>query len=481
MEGLKEKTVRGISWSLAEQFGLQGLRLVIGIVLARILTPADYGLVGMIAVFFAVAQVFIDGGFSISYIQKKEVTPEDANTVFYTNLLTSIIVYVLFWFSAPLIARFYGQPQLVELTRVLSVVLIINSFNIIQVAQLTRDVNFRRKTTISLVATMGSGILGILAALNGYGVWSLVIQQITGRLFSTAGFWILARWKPGMSYSSASFRKMFSFGAWALAANLLRTLFDNIYTLTIGRVFSVAQVGYYTKAQQFQLMASQSLISAIGAVSFPVLSKLQADETQMTAAMKKFMRSTLFFIIPLMITLLIVAKPFTLIFLTEKWAPIIPLLKLLCIVGILYPIHMVNVQALTAYGKIKQGFITELIKNGMRIANIIVMSRYSVMHIVAGEVAVSSLSLFVNTVYIKKYFGYGLMKQMNDMKELIAGGVVSALTGLIATSLSSSLWMGLILGSVMVMTVFYLFQYVFNRSLFVELKSFAGYYVRKHE
>lgn len=479
MEGLKEKTVRGISWSLAEQFGLQGLRLVIGIILARILDPADYGLIGMIAVFFAVAQVFIDGGFSISYIQKKEVNAEDANTVFYTNLLTSILVYAALWFSAPAIARFYSQPQLVDLTRVLSVVLIINSFNIIQVARLTRDVDFRRKTLISLAATVGSGLLGIIAAIKGLGVWSLVIQQIAGRLFTTVFFWITSRWRPGFSFSSASFKKMFSFGAWALASNLLRTIFDNIYTLTIGRMFPVAQVGYYTKAQQFQLLASQNLVSAIGAVSFPVLSKLQGDIVQLTAAMRKFMRSSLFFILPLLITLLITARPFTLIFLTEKWAPMIPLLQLLCLVGILYPVHMVNVQALTASGKIRQGFVAELIKNGMRIANIVIMSRYSVMHIVAGEVAVSTLSLFVNTAYIKKHIGYGLLKQLNDMRELITGGVAAALAGRIVITLSSSDWIDLIAASITVVAVFYLFQYLFNRALFNELWGFRKLYVRK--
>ncbi len=478
MDGLKEKTVKGISWSMAEQFGLQGLRLIVGLVLARILTPADYGLVGMVAVFFAIGQVFIDGGFSISYIQKKEVSAEDANTVFYTNLVTSLLVYAIFWFAAPGISRFYNQPQLVDLTRVLSIILIINSFNIIQVAQLTRAVDFKRKTRISLASTLGSGILGILSALNGYGVWSLVIQQIAGRLFSTVGYWITTRWKPGFTYSATSFMKMFSFGAWALASNLLRTLFDNIYTLTIGRLFPVAQVGYYTKAQQFQMLASQNLVSAIGAVSFPVLSKLQDDVLQLTAAMKKFIRSSLFFIIPLMITLFITARPFTIIFLTEKWAPMIPLLKLLCLAGILYPIHMINVQALTACGRIRQGFISELIKNGMRIANIVIMSRYSVIHIVAGEVVVSTLSLFVNTVFIRKYTGYGLLKQMVDLRQLILGGIAAALAGQIVYSLSSSLWLCLISGSITVMTVFFSFQFFFNRALFEELWGFRKLYVR---
>ena len=478
MDGLKEKTVKGISWSHAEQFGLQGLRLVTGLILARILTPADFGLAGMAAVFFAIGQVFIDGGFSISYIQKKEVSDEDANTVFYTNLAVSILVYALFWVAAPAISRFYNQPQLVDLTRILSLVLIINSFNIIQVARLTREVDFKRKTRISLVSTLGSGILGILAALRGYGVWSLVIQQIAGRLFSTVGFWITTRWRPGFNYSTESFRKMFSFGAWALASNLLRTLFDNIYTLTIGRLFPVAQVGYYTKAQQFQLLASQNLVSAIGAVSFPVFSRLQGDLAQLTAAMKKFMRSSLFFVIPLMITLFITARPFTIIFLTEKWEPMVPLLKLLCLVGILYPIHMVNVQALTASGRIRQGFTAELIKNSLRIANIIIMSRYSVMHIVAGEVIVSTLSLFINTGYTQKYVGYGLLRQVADMRELIIGGIAATLAGHLVYRISPSLWLSMILGGITVLFVFFLFQYLFNRALFDELWGFRKLYAK---
>lgn len=476
MSDLKEKTVKGISWNFAEQLGLQGIRFILGIIMARLLTPADYGLIGMVTVFFAIAQVFVDSGLSLAYIQKKDVSEADSNTVFYTNLLLSSFCYAVFWIGAPHIAKFYNQPQLIEITRIMSIVLVINSFNIIQLAKLTREVNFKLKTKITLLSTLISGFLGVLSAYIGFGVWSLVIQQLASRFSITSGLWITSKWKPKLMYSTKSFKTMFSYGSWALGSGLVRTFFDNIYTLTIGKIFPVDQLGFYTKAHQLQKMVSQNLAGAVGTVSFPVFSKLQNNVEKLKATMSKFLKNTMFIVFPLMIILIVIANPFILILLTEKWAPMIPFFQLLCIIGILYPLHLVNVQALSAFGKIKQTTIIEVIKNVLRVLNLFITYRWGVFYIIIGEVLVSTLSLIINNYYIKKYINYSLLYQISDIKEIITGGVLAGIVGYIIISFLDNQWSKLFAGSIIVLAVYILIQYFFNKRFILEFIGLRKYF-----
>jgi teichuronic acid exporter len=479
MENLKEKTVKGISWNLIEQFGLQGIRFVLGVIMARLLTPADFGLIGMITVFFAIAQVFIDSGFALAYVQKKNVTDEDANTVFYTNLSISCLLYGIFWFTAPYIAKFYNQFELIKITRIMAFVLIVNSFNIIQMAKLTRAVDFKKKTKITLIATLISGVLGVFSAYLGMGVWSLVIQQLANRFLITSGLWITSSWRPRLQYSIKSFREMFSYGAWVLGSGIIRTFFDNIYILTIGKFFTVVQLGFYTKANQLQRLVSQNLAGAVSVVSFPVFAKMQQDKIQLRNAMSKFLKNTMILTIPILITLIVVANPFILILLTEKWAPMIPFFQLLCIVGILYPIHLVNVQALTAQGKIRQSFTIDMIKNGLRIMNIIVMYRWGIIFIIVGEVIVSALSLLINTYYIRKYVDYGILHQIFDIKEILIGGVIAGLTGVFVCNIINNHWIQLFIGGFIVLSVYLLFQYLLNRKFLFEVIELKNYFFKE--
>jgi O-antigen/teichoic acid export membrane protein len=463
MSNLKERSVKGVSWNLVEQFGLQGVRFVFGVILARLLTPDDFGLIGMITVFFTIAQIFIDGGFSLSYIQKGEVTKEDANTIFFTNLGVSIILYAIFWFTAPFIASFYNQPLLLDLTRVMALVLVVNSFNIIQMAQVIRAIDFKLRAKIILASTILSGSIGITCAYLGLGVWSLVVQQMANRIITTIGFWISSKWRPSLLFSTKSFSDMFSFGGWILLTGIIRTTMDNIYTLVIGKLFPVAQLGYYTKSKQLQHLASQNLTSSIGAVSFPVFSKLQHDHSALKRAMHNFSSNAMFFIVPIMVGLLVVAEPFILILLTEKWAPSIPFLQLLCLVGYLYPLHMVNVQALTAIGKARQSMVVEVVKNLLRLANIVIMHRFGVLYIIMGEVVVSLLSLYVNTFYIKRYLSYGLVSQLLELKLILIGGLLAGIAGYSLNLFIENLFIQLFAGIFIVTLTYGGFHYIFNR------------------
>jgi O-antigen/teichoic acid export membrane protein len=346
---------------------------------------------------------------------------------------------------------------------------IINALNIIQVAQVTRDVDFKRKTKISLSATLLSGVGGVLAALMGYGVWSLVVRQMLQRALATFGFWVTSRWKPGLQFSAKSFKQMFSFGFWVLAAGIMRTVFDNIYILTIGKFFPAAQLGFYTKAKQFQRLSSQQLSGAVGQVAFPVLARFQEDKIQLRNKARKFLTHTLAFTAPLLVILMVVAEPFVLILLTEKWAPMIPFLQLLCIVGVLYPIHQVNVQLLQAQGKSNLNFRIAVIKNSLRIINIALMYRFGVIYIILGEVVCSFLALAVNTYYTKQLVNYGLADQFNDLRQILLAAVIAGASGYALSQASANIYIQFLLGGSGTVVVYTAFHYVFNRPFFIEI------------
>ena len=473
---LKEKAVKGVGWNLIETFGIYGVKFVLGVILARLLTPKDYGLIGMITVFFAVAQIFVTGGFGQAYVQKKEATDLDANTVFYTNLAISVILYGALWMGAPAIACFYEQPELIKLTRVMGLVVIINAFNVIQMAQLTRAINFKRKIKITLIATSISGLSGVSAAYYGLGVWSLVIQGMVNPFLTTAGLWITSKWKPAWEFSISSFRNMFSFGIWVLGSGIIRTIFDNIYILTIGKFFPAAQLGFYTKSKQFQQLASQNLSQAAGAVSFPVFAQLQENKPKLQNAIRKFLQHTLVFTTPLIVTIMVVAKPFVILLLTDKWAPMIPYLQLLCIVGFLYPIHAVNVQVLMAQGKSNLNFRLNLLKNTLRIINIVTMYRWGVIYIIIGEVILSFFALTINTYYTYRLVNYGFFRQWKDTKEIVLGSILAGTIGYFASFDLSNLWLVFAVGGTVTTTVFIASQYFFNNCLIMEVMSSINYF-----
>ncbi|MDZ7795678.1 MAG: lipopolysaccharide biosynthesis protein [Candidatus Marinimicrobia bacterium] len=444
---LKEKAIKGVTWNLMERFGMQGLTFILGVILARLLTPEDYGLIGMMVVFFAVADVFVKSGLGQAYVQKKEVTDLDATTIFYTNLIISALLYVVLWFAAPAISRFYEQPALLDLTRVMGVIVIIHAFNVIQQAQVRRDLDFKRKTKITIIATLLSGIAGIGAAIGGLGVWSLVIKNLSNALILTMGLWITSAWKPSLSFSLRSFREMFAFGVWILGSGILRKVFENIYKLVIGKLFPAAQLGFYTQSRNFQRIASEDMAMAVSSVAFPVFSQMQGNKVRMRQAMHRFLTHSMVIIMPLMVTLAVVAEPFVILLLTEKWAPMIPYLQLLCIVGFLYPIQSVNIQMLVAHGKSRLNFNLSLIKNALRILNIVIMYRYGVIYIILGEVAVSVISLAINTYYTKKFIDYGLLRQLKDVGIIAAGSLAAGALAFAFMFLTANHWLMLFGGA----------------------------------
>ena len=476
---LKQRTVKGVAWNLIERIGLQLIQFLMGICLARLLMPEDFGLIGMISVFLAITTVFVESGFGTAYIQKKKVNQVDANTVFYSNLVISFVCYACLWLAAPSISAFYERSELIYLIRVMSVVVIINAFNIIQMAQLTRAIDFKRKTKITLAATVISGIASIVAAFLGLGVWSLVLQQMLFRFLITTGMWLTSSWRPGLQFSAVSFRSLFSFGIWVLAANTVHTIFDNIYILTIGKFFPMAQLGFYSQAKMFQMLSAQQLTGAVGVVAFPVLSQMQDNVPRLKEGIRRFLTHTMVFNAPLQVTFMVVAEPFVLVLLTEKWAPMIPYLQLLCLAGLLYPIHLINVQVLIAQGKSNLHFRITVIKNTLRILNIVLMYRFGVVYIIIGEVLISYLSLSINIFYTKRLVGYGLWSQLNDIKNILNPAFLSGVFGAMVVYVIPNIYFGLFAGLSITLFSYFFLLYLFNRVFFMELLRLKENFIRQ--
>ena len=329
---LRHKTVRGVGWSFIDNIASSGIAFLVGLVLARLLTPAEYGVMAMIAIFIAVSTSIIDSGFSNALIRKVHVKRVDYNTVFYFNLTVSILVYVLLYFASPAISVFFKEPILVEVTRVIGWVLIINALAIIPRTQFVREVDFKTQTKVSLISSISSGVIGIGMALGGMGVWSLVGQQLSRQFLNTLFLWIYSKWHPVWEFSTKSFKELFGFGSKLLLSGLLDTIYKNIYYIIIGRFYTSAQLGQYTRAEQFNTIFSSNLTTVVQRVSYPVLSSIQEEPERLREAYRKVIKITMLITFACMLGLAAVAKPLIIILIGEKWLPAVYFLQIICFI-----------------------------------------------------------------------------------------------------------------------------------------------------
>lgn len=412
---LKQETAKGFLWSAVERFSVQGLQFLMGLVLARLLLPSDYGLVGMLAIFLAISQTFVDSGFSSALIQKKNRTDTDYSTAFFFNIGVGLFFYLVLFFTAPLIANFYDTPELTSLTKVIGLNVFITSLAVVQRAKLTIKLDFKTQAKASFTSVFIGGCIGIAMAYNGYGVWALVVQSLLRNGLNTIFLWFLSKWMPKAVFSITSFKGLFSFGSKLLGAGLLNTIFQNIYLLVIGKLFSASELGFYTRAQQFQKMPSQNITGIIQRVTFPVLSSIQDDDEKLIKAYRSFIRLSAFVVFPLMIGLAVVAEPLIRLILTEKWMPTVPLLQLLCIAGMLYPVHAINLNILNVKGRSDLFLKLEIIKKILITIAILITFSFGVKAMVIGQIFTSFISFFINTHYSSKMINYGAWKQIKDM------------------------------------------------------------------
>lgn len=414
-ESLKHKTLRALSWSFLESLGMRGIQFFIGILLARLLFPAQFGLIAMLLIFMAVSQAFLDSGFGAALIQKHEATQLDNCSIFYFNIVVGLVATSLLCLLAPWIAEFYKQPVLIPLTRAISLTIVINSFGLIQNTILTKQLNFKTQTKVSLIADTLSGIIGVAMAIMGYGVWSLVVQQVSRAFFRTVCLWVFSPWRPALIFSLDALREMFGFGSRLLLSNLLNQIFDNIYLLVIGKLFSASDLGFFTRAQTLNDLPSQTLSGMVGRVTFPVFSSIQNDIPRLKRGVKKALRVLVLVNFPMMIGLAMIAHPLVIVMLTEKWLPCVPYLQLFCVVGLLFPLQMINLNVLQAVGRSNLFLRLEIIKKFLIVINIAVTWRWGLSAMICGMIVISIISYYLNSYYTGILIKYPILEQLRDL------------------------------------------------------------------
>ena len=377
------------------------------------LTPDDYGCIGLIAIFITVSNTLVDGGFGSALIQKKDVTIEDYSTIYWWNLLVAIILYVLLVLSAPVISTFYRTPTLTPLLRVLGIVLIFNSLNIVPTYRLRKKLDFKKIAQISLISSTFASCVAIIMAYKGFGVWSLVIQQVLATFISTILFVFYSKWMPKFIFSINGFLYMFNFGGYILVSNVINTFCNNVQGLLIGRYFSPSIMGYYTQARKLEEIASHSFSNVIEQVSYPILSKFQDDNMAMQSVLKKLISVLTYIMFPLMSIIILLAEPIVLILYGEKWLPSVPYLKILCIAGIAICIQGIYYYAVASKGKSKDLFLWTIIKRVLGLLAIVIgMKIWSINGLLWGCVLSSWFIVFTNMYLVNKHINYSILSQL---------------------------------------------------------------------
>lgn len=420
-------------WSAVERFSTQGIQFLFGILLARLLTPNDYGMIAMLTIFIAVSQTFIDSGFGNALIRKPDRNEADKATVFFFNVFMAVACYGIIFLSAPLIAQFYSMPELTDILRILAINLIIQAFGSIQHLNLTIDLNFKALAKVTFIGAIVGGTAGLICAYNGLGVWSLVVQQLITIASRVILFWVLVHWRPKTFFNKSSFKNMFGFGSKLLASGLLNTLYDNIYDLIIGKAFAAATLGNYSRASHFANFPSSNVTGIFQRVTYPVLSKIQDDPDKLRKGYLKFLNMATLVIFPLMIGLAALAKPFILLVLTDKWFDVILILQIICIAQMWYPVHAINLNILQVMGRSDLFLKLEIIKKIEGITVLCITLPFGIIAMCFGQWFNAIFGLVVNTYYSGKLLNAGLLPQIKMyiptlLNSLVMGAICLGVT-----------------------------------------------------
>lgn len=423
---IKQKTISGLFWSFSDLVANQGIQFIIQVILARLLVPKDFGIIGMITVFIALSQSFIDSGFTNALIREKEPSQEDYSTVFYFNLVVAVLMYIILFFSAGSISRFFKEPQLIVILRVIALVLIFNSFGLIQRTMLTKNINFKIQTKISIISSILSGIVAIVFAYMGFGVWSLVIRTLVMQLIQSFLLCKYNKWIPSFVFSINSFKKYFNFGWKLLVSGLINTLYNNLYYLIIGKAFSASDLGYYTNAQRLRDVASQSISTSVQKVGYPVLSSIKDDEDRLKQGYRKIIKTSVYLTFPLMIGLAAVANPLIRLIFGSKWINSIQYFQILCLSGMLYPLHSINLNILQVKGRSDLFLGLEIIKKIIGLLSIVIVLYFKlgIMGLVWALVITSFFSYFLNAYYSAELINYSTMQQLKDVAPAFIASIV---------------------------------------------------------
>ena len=472
---LKQKALSGVFWSSMQLFGTQGISFMISVILARLLVPAEFGLIAMFGIFIGIGTALINSGLTQSLIRTENPDEEDFSTVFYFNLLGSFLIYSIIFICAPYISLFYKQPLLTDIIRIYSVIFIINAFGAIQLTRLNKRLDFKTQMKISIPSTILSGITGVSLAVLGFGVWSLVYSAIVQALAGTIQLWYWAKWKPLLAFNKNKFYHHFHYGVKLTLSGILDIIFTNAYTIIIGKFFAPAQVGYYNRADSLQMLPVSNVSSIVTKVSFPLFAAIQNDDIRLKSVYKRIMQMVIYLVAPVLILMAVLAEPLFRFVFTEKWLPAVPYFQILCVNGILYPIHSYNLQILNVKGRSDLFLKLEVIKKIIVVGVVFLSFPYGIFGLLYGSVVASILCFFINTHYSGKFINYSAWEQTKDLLPIILLSLLTGFTVFVFDFFCRDFllydFLRLLIGAILGISFFAFLSYLFQMSSFLELKN----------
>ncbi len=475
---LKQKTVKGLAWNSIQNFTNHGVEFLLMLFMARLLGPKEYGLIGLTAIFLAISSTFVNSGFSSALIRKKDCTNDDYSTVFIFNLFVSCLCYFILFLIAPYVGEFYNEPVLCPVLRVLSLQLIIYAFCAVQSTILTKNIDFKKKTKISVTKNIISGFVGLLFAYLGYGVWALVIQTLTSSVLLSVMLWSTTEWYPNLHFSKKSFKELFGYGSKLLVSSLINTTYGQIYPIVIGKFFSAATLGNFSRARHWANLGSKNLTNILEGVTFPVLAKVQNDNKRLENIYRRMIRTSCFIIFPVMVGLSAVAHPLTLVAIGKKWEFSAYLLQIICFSMMWYPVHALNLNLLKVKGRSDLFLKLEIVKKILGICILCISVPMGIVAMCYFSILTSIICLIINTYYTGKLINVGFIGQMFDIAPTLILSMVMWVIVLFAIQFLPNKYVqlpvGILIGAAIYLAGSYLFKFPELKEVMVIYKDFKN-------
>lgn len=478
-KSLKDKTIKGTIWSAADAFLGQGMTFIVGIFLARLLSPSEYGLIGICTIFITVLGGIVDCGFSNALIRKKNITDNDYSTMFILNMVMSIVLYVLLYFCAPYISLFFGREELTILIRVTGIILVIQALAIVQITVLTKRIDFKKKTKASLISAIISGIIGVGMALSGCGVWSLVAQQISKQILYVICLWRFNHWIPRMEFRRDSFEYMWGFGWKLMFSSLLNSIWNQLYQVVVGKCYSPATLGQYSRSKEYVSLFSSNLTTIVQRVSFPVLSEIQDDTQRLVAAYRKIIRTVMLVTCVCLISLGAIAEPLIYCLIGSQWYEAATYMPLICISMSLYPLHAINLNMLQVQGRSDLYLYIEIVKKIISIFPIALGIFVSIYCMLIGSIVTGIISFFLNSYYTGKSLGYSSLQQLKDVSVDYGIAIIVALSIYFLKYICLSYWLILPIQIVIGTIIFVVICEIFKINEYFEIKKIIQGFIMK--
>ena len=478
-ESLKNKTVKGVGWSAADAFLGHGVTFIVGLVLARLLSPSEYGLIGICTIFTTVLSGVVDSGFSNALIRKKDATEKDYSTMFVTNMAMSLILYILLYLCSPFIAEFFERPELISLVRAVGLVLIFQALSLVQYTRLTKRIDFKTKTKASFIAAVLSGIFGIVFAFLGFGVWALVIQVLSNKLIYTICLWILNKWSPSLSVSIDSFNYMWGYGWKLMLSGLLDNVWKELYQTVVGKCYSPATLGQYTRAKEYGQLLSSNITRIVQRVTFPALAEVQDDQFRLVSAYRKVIKTTMFITAISMVFMGAISEPLIYCLVGPKWHQAATFMPIICLSMSLYPLHAINLNMLQVQGRSDIFLYLEIIKKIISIGPLCLGIFVGIYWMLVGSLVTGIIAFFLNTYYTGRKLKYTSWMQLMDVAPLYGISLIVAVSVYFVKYLPFSYWIVLPIQIIIGAVVIFFICETAKLTEYYELKKIVRDYITK--